>query len=307
MIIGVRGDIAIKRFGPDLDNLNQYAGEVEAVPKTILGNRDVYTVQNDGVQYLRVLVDRLQAGRLGLAIEKVQDALRTQIERQQAGSAIEGNRRTPIVLRADEAVRTSPAAFGAIRITGKDGTTVALSSIAKLERAAGPVKIDREMDRRYNVVIANVSERDLVGFIALLGITVLNGVVLVSYFHQLIAPVLYWKNISSLPERDLKLTRQTSVALEKLAAAAAGRMVGKSSLRWLVRSHLRERSRETLKVIDRNAMRKPARSRPDYFAAIGQPRPPWSPYVKIRPLIGCSWHQAASGMWTSTVMCEMPF
>ena len=78
---------------------------------------------------------------------------------------MEGNRRTPIVLRADEAVHTSPAAFGAVRITGKDGTTVALSSIATLERAAGPVKIDREMGSRYSVVIANVAGRDLVGFV----------------------------------------------------------------------------------------------------------------------------------------------
>jgi cobalt-zinc-cadmium resistance protein CzcA len=165
MIIGVRGDIAIKIFGPDLEKLNQYAGEVEAVLKTIPGNQDVYTVQNDGVQYLRVVVDRLQAGRLGLSIEEVQDALRMQVEGQQAGHAIEGNRRTPIVLRADEAVRTSPAAFGAVRITGKDGTTVPLSTIATLERAAGPVKIDREMGSRYSVVIANVSGRDLVGFV----------------------------------------------------------------------------------------------------------------------------------------------
>ncbi|HEU4776523.1 MAG TPA: CusA/CzcA family heavy metal efflux RND transporter, partial [Telluria sp.] len=165
MIIGVRGDIAIKIFGPDLEKLNQYASDVETVLKTVPGNQDVYTVQNDGVQYLQVVVDRLQAGRLGLTVEEVQDALRTQIEGQPAGDAIEGTRRTPIIVRADEAVRTSPAAFGAVRITGKDGTTVALSKIASLERAAGPVKIDREMGSRYSVVIANVSGRDLVGFV----------------------------------------------------------------------------------------------------------------------------------------------
>lgn len=165
MIIGVRGDIAVKIFGPDLDLLNQYATEVEAVLLTIPGNEDVYTVQNDGVQYLRVVVDRLQAGRLGFSIEEIQDALRVQIEGQQAGSAIEGNRRTPIVVRAAESVRLSPTDFANIRITGKDGTTVPLSMVAKLERAAGPVKIDREMGSRYSVVIANVSGRDLVGFV----------------------------------------------------------------------------------------------------------------------------------------------
>src|SRR3990167_10318676 len=91
--------------------------------------------------------------------------MRIQIEGQQAGIAIEGNRRTPIVLRGTEAMRVSPADFGAMRITTKDGNTVPLTSVAKLERAEGPVKIDREMGSRYSVVIANVSGRDLVGFV----------------------------------------------------------------------------------------------------------------------------------------------
>lgn len=165
MIIGVRGDLAVKIFGPDLDQLNQYASQVEALLKTVPGNRDVYTVQNDGVQYLKVAVDRLQAGRLGLSIEDIQDALRTQIEGQRAGIVIEGNRRTPIVLRGTELVRTSPAEFAATRITTRDGSSVSLASVARLERAEGPVKIDREMGSRYSVVIANVDGRDLVGFV----------------------------------------------------------------------------------------------------------------------------------------------
>ena len=165
MIIGVRGDLAVKIFGPDLDKLNQYAGQVEALLKTVPGNQDVYTVQNDGVQYLKVTVDRLQAGRLGLSVEEIQDALRMQIEGQPAGMVIEGNRRTPIVLRGAESVRHSPADFAAINITTKEGNTVPLQSVAILERAAGPVKIDREMGGRYSVVIANVGNRDLVSFV----------------------------------------------------------------------------------------------------------------------------------------------
>ena len=165
MIIGVRGDLAVKIFGPDLDKLNGYAGQVEAVLKTISGNQDVYTVQNDGVQYLRVAVDRLQAGRLGLSVEEIQDALRMQIEGQRAGMVVESNRRTPILLRGTENIRVSPTDFAALRITTRDGNTVPLTSVAKLERAAGPVKIDREMGSRYSVVIANVAGRDLVGFV----------------------------------------------------------------------------------------------------------------------------------------------
>ncbi|MFC2973746.1 efflux RND transporter permease subunit [Azotobacter bryophylli] len=165
MVIGVRGDLAIKIFGPDLAQLNEYARLIVELLKTVPGNQDVYTVQNDGMQYLRVAIDRLQAGRLGLNVEEIQDALRAQIEGQRAGVVIEGNRRTPIVLRGADGIRLSPVEFESLRITTRDGNTVPLSSVARLERAEGPVKIDREMGNRYSVVIASVSGRDLVGFV----------------------------------------------------------------------------------------------------------------------------------------------
>ena len=125
----------------------------------------VYTVQNDGVQYLRVIVDRLEAGRFGLSVEDVQDALRIQIEGQRAGQVIQGNRRVPIVIRGSEQVRLSPAEFAALQIATPNGSTVPLEKVAQLQRESGPVKIDREMGSRYSVVIANVSGRDLVGFV----------------------------------------------------------------------------------------------------------------------------------------------
>lgn len=165
MIIGVRGDIAIKVFGPDLDKLNELAGQIEGLMKQVPGNQDVYTVENDGVQYLRVVVDRVAVGRYGLSVEDVQDALRVQIEGIRAGMTIDGNRRIPIVIRGADGVKTSPAEFAALTITAPDGQSIPLQELAKLERDSGPVKIDREMGSRYSVVIANVTGRDLVGFV----------------------------------------------------------------------------------------------------------------------------------------------
>ena len=165
MIIGVRGDVAIKVFGPDLKTLNELSARVEAVMQKVPGNQDVYTVENDGVQYLRVVVDRLAAGRYGLSVEDVQDALRAQIEGLRAGTVIDGNRRIPIVLRGPDAVKVSPAEFASLSIMGADGKSVPLQTLATLYRETGPVKIDREMGSRYGVVIANVTGRDLVGFV----------------------------------------------------------------------------------------------------------------------------------------------
>jgi cobalt-zinc-cadmium resistance protein CzcA len=58
----------------------------------------------------------------------------------------------------------SPAEFAALRIT-TGRRSVPLAASGRLEREEGPVKIDREMGSRYSVVIANVSGRDLVGFV----------------------------------------------------------------------------------------------------------------------------------------------
>ncbi|MEW6612387.1 MAG: efflux RND transporter permease subunit [Pseudomonadota bacterium] len=165
MIIGVRGDVAAKIFGPDLQQLNALAAQLDTLLRGIPGSEDVYTVRNEGVQYLRVLIDRLAAGRQGLSADAIQDALRAEIDGRRAGIVIEGVRRTPLLIRGAEDIRMSPAAFAATRLTRPDGTSIPLSSIATLERSDGPVKIEREMGNRYSVVIANVRGRDLVGFV----------------------------------------------------------------------------------------------------------------------------------------------
>ncbi len=165
MIIGVRGDVAVKIFGADIATLNRLAREVEETLKTVKGNQDVYTVLNEGVQYLKVEIDRLAAGRMGLSVDEIQETLRTQLEGRTLGVVLEGVRRTPLLLRGNDALRTSPALFASLKLTLPDGQSVALSSVASLKQVDGPVKIERENAQRYAVVVSNVRDRDLVGFV----------------------------------------------------------------------------------------------------------------------------------------------
>ena len=165
MIIGVRGDVAVKIFGPDIATLNRLAGEVEATLKTVKGSQDVYTVLNEGVQYLKVEIDRLAAGRMGFSVDEIEEALRVQLEGKTLGVVLEGLRRTPLLLRGSDALRTSPALFANLKLILPGGKSVALSSVVKLKQVDGPVKIDRENGQRYAVVVSNVRGRDLVGFV----------------------------------------------------------------------------------------------------------------------------------------------
>ncbi len=161
MLTGSRGDVAVKLFGSDLNLLNQKAGEIESVLKNIAGASDVFTSQNEGMQYLQLSIDRLAAGRLGLNIEQIEQILRAQIEGLAVGVVQEGIRRTPLVLRGE----SNSANFSNMLIALPNGSSVPLSTVARLEKVDGMVSIKREHSQRFVVVRANVEGRDLVGFV----------------------------------------------------------------------------------------------------------------------------------------------
>jgi len=165
MLTGVRGDVAVKLFGPDLPTLNHLARAIEATLKGVRGAEDVVTIKNEGVQYLKVEVDRFQAGHRGLSVEDIQDYLRSEIEGRPVGIVIEGARRTPVLLRGPEGMRDAPALFQGMSIPLAPGEWIPLSTVARLNRVDGPVKVDRENAVRYAVIQANVTGRDLVGFV----------------------------------------------------------------------------------------------------------------------------------------------
>ncbi len=165
MLTGARGDVAIKIFGTDLNTLNDAAERMVQTLQGIKGSEDVFTVKNSGVQYYRVAIDKLTAGRLGLTVDDISGSLRSQIEGQQLGMVIEEGRRTPLLVRGDSEIQQSPALFAALTLPLPNGQNVPLSVVAKLERVDGPVKVDRENGQRMVVIQSNVRGRDLVGFV----------------------------------------------------------------------------------------------------------------------------------------------
>ncbi|WP_066705388.1 efflux RND transporter permease subunit [Curvibacter delicatus] len=165
MLSGVRGDVAVKIFGSDPQVLNQLAEQMVKLLSGISGSEDVITVKNEGVQYFRVVIDRVAAGRLGLSVEQIQNDLRTLVEGLPVGTVLVDARRVPLLLRGPAATQMTPATFAQLRLPLADGQAIPLSHVATLEVVDGPVKIERENSSRMAVVRANVRDRDLVGFV----------------------------------------------------------------------------------------------------------------------------------------------
>jgi len=165
MLTGARGDLAVKIFGPDSATLADLAGQVQHALSAIDGASEVLTVANDSVDYLQLDIDRAAAGRFGMPVESLQDALRVQVEGMHAGVVAEGQKRVPIMIRGDESLRSDPARFADLQLRTPDGIVARVSDMARVERTQGPVKLDHENGSRFALVQAFVSGRDLVGYV----------------------------------------------------------------------------------------------------------------------------------------------
>ena len=164
MLTGVRGDLAVKVFGEDAETIAAFADQLVALLQAVPGASDVYTPRNAGVQYLQLTPDRLQLGRADLDVDGLQRALRAQLEGEEIGTVYDGMRRVPLVLRG-EATDEAVTRFLDQPVTIGPDASARLSRLVQAERTLGPVSVNREQGRRMAVVIANVEERDLVGFV----------------------------------------------------------------------------------------------------------------------------------------------
>ncbi|MEO1750909.1 CusA/CzcA family heavy metal efflux RND transporter [Thiofaba sp. EF100] len=163
MIIGARGDVAIRLFGPELSVLNEKAAAIAATLEGIPGAEDVFTTQAEGVRYLTVTLNRPELNRLGLSVDEVASLLRAQLEGLRVGEIQQGLRRIPLILKAPAG--QTPEDLAALPVVLPDGQQVSLGQLARLENIDGPVLIQHEQAARNVVILCNVRGRDLAGFV----------------------------------------------------------------------------------------------------------------------------------------------
>ena len=165
MLTGARGDLAIKIFGDNPEALNRIAAEVVDKVAAIQGAQDVFTPVNDGAKYLQISYQPQVLAQLGVTVEQVSQIMRAQLEGLKVGVVYEGSRAMPLLVRADQSVRAAPEVFLQQPIVLPNGQSLPLSQLATVEWVEGPVSVQRELGQRFAIVVANVTGRDLVGFV----------------------------------------------------------------------------------------------------------------------------------------------
>jgi cobalt-zinc-cadmium resistance protein CzcA len=164
MIAGARGDISVKVYGDDLEELRRLGGEVQQLLAGLRGASEFSVEQLTGQTFLQVRVDPQAIARYGVPARNVLNVVEA-VGSHRVGDVREGQRRFPLVVRLPDRQRTDPEALAATLVPTANGPALPLNQLAHITESEGPSTINREWGRRRIGVQGNVRGRDIESFV----------------------------------------------------------------------------------------------------------------------------------------------
>ncbi|BDD09661.1 multidrug transporter AcrB [Fulvitalea axinellae] len=161
MLSGTRANIAIKIFGPDLNELYKIGKNIETLIKPIDGLADVAVARQTEVPRLRVDPNRQKLAAVGMTVDQLMEQLDIAFTGEKAGQIYEGQRYFDLVVRYGKRFRDTPEKLKAMLVSLPEGGHIPLDQLAEISSVSGPHTISRENIQRKIVVSANVNGRGL--------------------------------------------------------------------------------------------------------------------------------------------------
>jgi CzcA family heavy metal efflux pump len=162
MMTGVRAQIAVKVFGPDL---REAAQDVQGHMSRVRGVVDLQVEPQVEISQLRLKVRRREAARYGLAPGDVARLVETAYKGRVVSEVLDEDRRFGLVVWYDEKARGDPAAINRTILDTPSGRKVALGQVVEVLDTTGPNTLNSEGVQRRIVVSCNVQGRDLGGVV----------------------------------------------------------------------------------------------------------------------------------------------
>ena len=165
LVSGVKAGIGIKIFGDDLDVLARKADAVAAVLAKVHGAADINVEKISGLAYLQIEIDREKIARYGINVADVNELIETAIGGKEASTVYEGLKVFGLAVRFPESARNDVEPIRQILVPSPSGALIPLGQLAKVEIVEGPAQISRDMGQRRIVVVCNITDRDIGGFV----------------------------------------------------------------------------------------------------------------------------------------------
>jgi len=166
LISGIKSDLAVKLFGPDLDVLGEHANRLAAVMNGIQGAEDVKVEQITGFAQVEVVVNRKAIARHKINLADINEIVETAVGGKVATTVVEGQKRFAVLVRFPEEHRGDIEALKHILVPSPEGPRVPLARLATINEVEAPAQISRENGMRRVVVECNIRGRDMGSFVA---------------------------------------------------------------------------------------------------------------------------------------------
>ncbi|MGB5471945.1 MAG: efflux RND transporter permease subunit [Gammaproteobacteria bacterium] len=163
---GIKTPIGIKVSGPDLNVLEQLAGDVEQAMKQLPETLSAFGDKAAGGYYLDFDLRREDAARYGLTVGDIQDVIQTAIGGMNITWTVEGLERYPVNLRYPRELRDNLEDLKRVLISTPTGTQIPLSLVADLRMRRGPPVIKTEDSRPNAWVYVDITTSDIGGYVA---------------------------------------------------------------------------------------------------------------------------------------------
>ena len=160
-VSGVKGSMAIKIIGQDLNVLDKEATKVFNVMNKIEGVSDLGVFRNLGQPEFRIELDQQKLALYNVPTDVAQSVIETAIGGKTVTQYYEGERRFDVKVRYGEQFRYSPELIENLLVPTRSGSKIPLKELAYIGIQSGPAFIYRENNARFIAIKFSVRGRDL--------------------------------------------------------------------------------------------------------------------------------------------------
>jgi cobalt-zinc-cadmium resistance protein CzcA len=159
-LAGVKGELAIKLYGPDIFVMDAKAREIVSVLRDVPGVTDLDWDHLAGLPQLQIIVDRAAAARYGINVQDIQDVIEAATKGRVVTQLYEGERRFDVAVRL---VQDGDPVAGLrnLTISAPSGERIPVTQLAEFIKMDGVSEILREGNVRRLAVKWSVRDRDM--------------------------------------------------------------------------------------------------------------------------------------------------
>jgi len=171
ILTGVSGQVAIKIFGDDLDQIDRSAQQVAQVLSRVRGAADVQVESQPGMPEMVVHLRPDRLLQFGFQPVSVMEAVQTAYQGTVVSQTYEGDRTFDVSVILNSASRGRPEdasnlMLDSIPSAGNERLRIPLRQLADIYETSGRYAVLHEATRRRQAVTSNVSGRDVASFVA---------------------------------------------------------------------------------------------------------------------------------------------